>query len=175
MLLLNYLCAGPAALMDVSDLDEEDQTVLLFHCGVAPISYADQRGVFLMPHSILGRRRSNGGLERDLGTVADMIFRPGALTAMRVLGEADLLFVVSGNVLADKGKGFDGSRGWMGGLTIKGESVSVQDFVNTLIVGRVPHHLAITYGDLSGPLLELAAWLGMKTLDKIPYQAYLQG
>jgi L-fucose isomerase-like protein len=175
MLLLNYLRAGPAALMDVSDLDEEDQTILLFHCGVAPVSCADQRGVFLTPHSILGRRRPNGSLERDLGTVADMVLRPGALTGMRVLGEADSLFVVSGNVLADKGKGFDGSRGWMGDLTIKGESVSVRDFVNTLIVGSVPHHLAIAYGDLSGLLLELAAWLRMNTLDKIPYRAYLQG
>jgi L-fucose isomerase-like protein len=174
MLLLNYLHGGPAALMDVSDLHERNQEILFFHCGVAPVSYADREGVILTPHSILGRRGADGSLVRDLGTVADMVFRPGPATAMRVLGEADSVFVVSGNIVGGKGRGFDGSRGWMGDLAISGESASVREFVNTLLVGRIPHHLAIAYGDLSDPLFELAAWLRLATVHKVPYQAYLQ-
>lgn len=48
------------------------------------------------------------------------------------------------------------------------------DLVNTLTVRGHEHHYAVGQGDVTNELLELAAWLKMRTIDKIPMRDYVQ-
>lgn len=174
MLILNYLNGGRATLMDLSDFDEIDRSVFLYHCGVAPTSYADERGIILTPHSILGLKREDGTLDKSVGTVVDMIFRADPITLTRVMPEAQALFIAAGRTSATKKTGFHGSRGWVEELSMNGEPISVRDLVNTVMVQRLPHHFAMTYGQLTERLLEFAAWLGLDLVQSVPYQTFMQ-
>jgi L-fucose isomerase-like protein len=51
MLVLRGLSRQPVAVMDLPAFDDEDQSVLLWHCGSAPFEMADRGGVTCAPHS----------------------------------------------------------------------------------------------------------------------------
>ena len=52
--------------------------------------------------------------------------------------------------------------------------ISLMDLINTLTVRGHEHHYAVGQGNVTDELLEVAAWLKMRTIDKIPYRDYLQ-
>lgn len=173
MLILKYLGGETPMLMDLSDFDERDQTVLMWHCGPAPKSFMGEKGFTLgvnyhaLPHV-------KGEEPNSCGIVRDMVFAPGHATIARLTGEGERLFLAEGDFLAGDKKSFHGSRGWLGNLRLNREAISVRDLVNTVLVRRYQHHYPIVPGDAGLELMELAAWLGMELVERVPYQPYLQ-
>ena len=171
MLALNAMNGGRAALNDLVAFDESDQSLNLWHCGVAPACWADDSGVCWENHFNIGRYREDRW-EGD-GVVAHMQFKPGAVTVAALSNSFEELFVLSGDVATDK-KGYAGSSGWVGNLKVNGQKVSVMDLMNTIVVQRVNHHYPAARGELTNELNEFAAWLKIRVLDPVPYRPYLQ-
>ena len=69
---------------------------------------------------------------------------------------------------------FDGSRGWMSNFRLADEPSSLRDVVNTLMVQRFQHHYPVVAGDWHDELMECAAWLDVKPLERVPYKRYMQ-
>jgi L-fucose isomerase-like protein len=171
MLALNAMNGGKAALCDLVAFDETDRSLNLWHCGVAPASWAGPGGLTWENHFNIGKYddcRWCGD-----GVVADLRFKSGPVTVSNLRNDFEELFVLSGRSLGDK-PGFSGSGGWVGDLRLNGEETGVEDLMNTIVVGRVNHHYSAARGDLTDELNEFAAWTGLRVVDKIACRPYLQ-
>lgn len=67
-----------------------------------------------------------------------------------------------------------GSRGWMNELKLNGKDIGALDFANTILSGGFEHHYPIVWGDYSDEIAEMNKWLGIRPLNKIKYENYIQ-
>ncbi|HVP18190.1 MAG TPA: hypothetical protein VMU36_04280 [Spirochaetia bacterium] len=170
MIAVNAMSGGKAALNDMVAFDEKDESLNLWHCGVAPACWADSSGVAWDNHFNIGRYR--GDAWEGNGVVADMRFKPGAVTVAALNNDFDNLFILTGTVLEKEG--YAGSSGWVGDLKINGMPAGIKEVLNTIMVKRVNHHYPTAFGDLTNELNELAGWKGLAVLDRVPYEPYMQ-
>jgi L-fucose isomerase-like protein len=158
MLALQGVSERPATLMDLSDVDESDDSLLFWHCGNAPASWAAESGTRLTTH-----------FNRDsLGAVRDMVLRPGPATGFRLLRGGRGAVILSGRFGEPSKPSFDGVRGWLRDLHWDGERRSAYGVVAGVLDYRLPHHLAFGEGELTGALRELCLWLGAQPLAAPP-------
>ena len=170
MLLLQYLAQAPAALMDMTAFDENDQTILMWHCGPAAECYADDMGVQLT----YSEQPDAAGRVARLGLINDLVFKPQHLTFMRITGEWDSMLLLDGKAFGKEKPSPAGSRGWIGGLRLNRKKIDVIDFVNTIFVQGFQHHYPMVAGDITEELMETAAWLGLTHVPAVVYENYLQ-
>lgn len=171
MAALKAMTGMKPALSDLVSLDESDQSANLWHCGVAPASWANDDGLQWDRHFNIGKYEGDKWCGN--GVVADMRFRPGPVTVLNMSGRFDQLFLLSGKVMAEK-KGYSGSGGWVGDLKINGKAVDIPTLINTVITRGISHHYASSYEDLTNEMNEFAAWLDINIIDPVDYQPYLQ-
>jgi len=170
MLMLHYLTGKPGTLMDMCAFDEEDETVLMWHCGPSPEYYADDGGL----KTTCSYQPNLAGETLRYGLINKMRFKPGPVTFMRLTGEWDTLFLLDGKSVDYAKDSADGSGGWIGSLRLNRSSIGVLDFANTVLVQGFQHHYPMMEGDLTEELMELSAWLGLKEFKKVSYENYLQ-
>lgn len=171
MLILNAINGASATIMDLVNLDETDQSVNLWHCGVAAKCWANQDGLTWDEHFNIGSYLDDKW--QGKGVVADLTFKPGTATVARMDSSFDNLFLMTGEIMSGK-KGYAGSTGWMNNLRVHGARITISDLINTIAVNRLDHHYPLAYGDLSNELMEFASWNRMSLTKVIPYQPYLQ-
>ena len=161
-------------LMDLSDLDFNDNSALLWHCGSAPQRFADHAGMSLNCHYKPGRS-APGADSTPVGTVTDMYFRSGPVTIARFTWDYESMLLLTGDFY-DKphNRGFDGSRGWMGNIRLAGKPVDARDLTNTLLTARFQHHYPVIAGNYQNELMEVMSWLGIAPVEPIKYEPYLQ-
>jgi L-fucose isomerase-like protein len=172
MLAMRYMSDLPTLLMDLSDLDENDNSVLMWHCGIGCKNLAYQGKVWMEPHCNPGPLPGKGMVLA--APVSEMVYAKQKATTARFTKEGDELFLLTGEFNNPDKPSFDGSRGWLGDLHLNGEPIGVIDLMNTIIVQQMQHHYAVASGDLHEEMLEVAAWLGIKPVEKVPYKNYLQ-
>lgn len=175
MLLLHYLSDDITTLMDLSAVDPADNSVLMWHCGPASKRFCSEHK-FTYSLNYSGKDHKGADLDHAVGTgiVRDMVFDPGKATIARLTGEMDQLFISTGVFQDGSKESYCGSRGWLGELKLNCESISSTDFFNTIMVSGFQHHFPIVMGDYSEELMEVASWLGLNKIEKIPYANYLQ-
>lgn len=171
MLALKYISGDVTTLMDLSDFDENDETVLMWHCGPTASRYS---GRYSLGVNYSGMPHTPGEELNVCGVVHDMVFEKMPATVFRISGECDRYLDLCGTFLGDAKPSFFGSRGWMGSLRLNGADVGARDLVNTLLVSGFQHHYPLVAGDYSDEVKELAAWLGIKPIEKVPYADHLQ-
>jgi L-fucose isomerase-like protein len=171
MLLLNYLSGQPgsATLLDMAAIDPAANTMLMWHCGVSPRHFANADGLKWVNHSTLGRK---SGV--TYGVAGDQVFAPQETTITYISDEAERLLVLHSQIIEREVKGFDGTRGWFSQFHLNGEPIDTWDLLNTLLVRGQEHHYAVGQGLMADELMEIAAWLEMKLIEKVPYRDYLQ-
>jgi len=170
MLLQKYISAEPVTLMDLSGIDETDQSILMWHCGPSPSCYAGAGGACLQ----LSQQPTSADTSSHTGLIADMVFKPQKVTFMRITGEWDKLFLLDGEIINRQKPSPIGSRGWVESLRLNRRNISVLDLMNTILVGGMQHHYSMAASDMTEELMEVAAWLGIKPVEAIAYENYLQ-
>ncbi len=171
MLLLNTLSAkkGSSTLLDMTAIEPETNTMLMWHCGVSPRHFANADGLKWVNHATLGRKS-----DINYGVAGDQVFRPQETTITYISDDAKRLLVLYSNIIERDVKGFDGTRGWFTQFELNGEPIELWDLVNTITVRGQEHHYAVGQGNMANELLEIAAWLKMDLVEKVPYRDYLQ-
>ncbi len=172
MLIFRGLNGEAPSLSDLVALDEKDQSINLWHCGVAPTCWASAKGVTWDAHFNIGNYDENAQWH-GRGVVADMQFKPGPVTICTMDNDFDNFFIMTGDMMAEK-RAYEGSSGWMTNLKLNGENISIRDLINTISVTRMNHHYPTAFGDLTNELTEFANWKKISILQKIPYKAYMQ-
>jgi len=174
MLLLKYLADDIPTLMDLSAMDSEDESVLMWHCGPTSKRFCEKNG-FKYGLNYSGWSHEDDGDEvSGTGTVRDMVFDPDKVTFARLTGESDTMFLAGGEILEGNKPSFNGSRGWVGNLTINKQKVNALDFFNTLFTERFQHHFPMIRGDWNDEVLETMAWLGLTPMNIVPYTDAMQ-
>jgi len=126
---------------DLVDLDESDDTSVLWHCGVASSRLA-------APDDIaVGTVHPN----RRVPVVNQFALRPGRVTVARISQcSGGLHLVLAGGEMLDRPRPYDGTCG-----TIRWDR-PVRDVADTIFGLGVEHHLGVIYGDHRDVLVELA-------------------
>ena len=173
MLIFKGISGQPASLNDLVALDEQDQSLNLWHCGVAAKCWADARGITWDEHFNIGSYDDKQHWDGS-GAVASMQFKPENVTICTMDNDFDNFFIMTGDVMPDK-EAYYGSSGWVTNLKMHGESLSIRDLINTISVNRINHHYPTAFGNLTNELCEFANWKKINILKKVPYQPYMQG
>lgn len=148
-MILQSISSEPAFGTDMVSLDAERDALVVWHCGLAPLSMADPdqpRGVTI--HS-----------NRKLPLLFEFTLKPGRVTIARLTessGEYRLV-VGSGQVLRAP-KSFSGTSG-----LIQFDSPA-SDVLDVIIGEGLEHHISITYGDHIPALLAFADLLDLPVL-----------
>ncbi len=143
--ILNKINNRPSLLVDVVDCDPKTDTLVFWHCGLAPISMAKKNTASATVHS--NRRKA---LLHDFG------FRPGKITIFRVSkSENKLKFIVIKGEVLDKKNSFSGTSG-----VVRFQTDTYQKLVRLFSSG-IEHHLAFTYGDVYSEIKKLSAQLNI--------------
>lgn len=173
MLLLGGIASDIPMLMDLSDVDFEDDSALLWHCGSAPKRYAGKSGLTLDAHYKPGQF-APGADDVPVGTVNEMVFAENSVTVARFTWEYEKALLMRGEVFDKADKGYDGSRGWMRNMHMAGQPVGTKELVNTLMVSRFQHHYPLVAGNFENEVMECLNWLDITPIEPVPYKPYLQ-
>jgi hypothetical protein len=82
--------------------------------------------------------------------------------------------LVLNGVIDNAKPGYVGSRGWMSDIRLSDEDIDVPDLVETIMASNYQHHYPLIYGEYAPASMELAAWLGIRLIQRRNYRAYLQ-
>lgn len=169
MLVLHVITESPVAVMDLPKFDEKDESLLLWHCGSAPIEMANPRGCICDKHYFAEYEES----VKNCAPITDIIFRKSDVTVFRLFDEGKKFYYFTGNFFNEGKKAFNGSRGWVNNLKLYNEPIKVMDLANTMIINGLPHHYPMVMENVSAYLEEMAYWLGLKKTVRLPYADYL--
>lgn len=172
MLALQEMSDESTTLMDFSAFDEEDDSVLLWHCGTSAKQFCKKNG-YKISHNFSGMAHEEG-LVLGTGLVRDMQFDPGKATVFRFSGDMENYLNVSGDFVGATKESNCGSRGWMKNLQMNGQPIGALDFTNTILSSGFEHHYPIAWGDWTAEIAEMNKWLGIRPVKKIAYADYLQ-
>ena len=105
-----------------------------------------------------------------MGAVADLRFRLGPVTLLRIGRDGAAWLALDADVVASPHPGFDGSRGWLGRFRGPDGPLAVADVVQTLLHEGVEHHLALVAGHHAASLRAAAAWMGARLVRPLRYR-----
>jgi hypothetical protein len=149
-LALQRLADAPVFLVDLVDVDPDDDSAIVWHCGQAPRSMA-RGGVRATIHT-----------NRRMPLLFEFALKPGRVTFLRLSQArgAPKVVIATGEVL-DRPAAFTGTSG----------SVRFDAPANA-VLGRVmdsslEHHMALAYGDHAPALARLAAALDLPVIDLV--------
>ena len=149
-LLLQWVSGQPAFGTDVVAFDLQEDSAVVWHCGLAPLSMADPA---VQPRATI---HSN----RHLPLLMEFPLRPGRVTLAR-LSEATgsyRLVVGSGEMLRAP-MSFSGTSG------VLRFDTPARRILDTLLGEGLEHHVSLTYGDHVPALLALARMLDLPVLQ----------
>jgi len=148
-LLLQAISGGPAFDTDLVDFDLDDETVVVWHCGKAPLSMADP--------AVAPRAAAHPNRVKPL--LMEFPLKPGRVTLARISEAtgAFRLVVGAGEMLAAP-MSFTGTSGV---LRFDRPARAVLD---TLLGEGLEHHMALAYGDHVDALLAFARLVDIPVL-----------
>ncbi|SFP01544.1 L-fucose isomerase [Cohaesibacter marisflavi] len=135
---------------DLVDVNLEDDTIVFWHCGQAPIDMADRE------QTIQGTIHSN----RKLPLLSEFALKPGRITVARFSqGHEKLRLILAGAEMIKAPLAFSGTAG-----TAKPD-IPVAEFLDRMISEGLEHHTALTYGDHRPVLRAIAKRLGIEVVE----------
>jgi L-fucose isomerase-like protein len=145
-LILGWLSGEPAFGTDIVYFNREEDSIVLWHCGLAPLSMADPT---FDPRAAL---HSN----RQVPLVMEFPLKPGRVTLARLSRAAgSLSLVVAGGEMLSAPLSFAGTSG------VLRTDRPAEEVLDQLMLHGLEHHISLTYGDHQSALIMLAEWLNI--------------
>ena len=149
-LLLQEVAQAPVFLVDLVDMDAEDDTGVVWHCGQAPLSMADPD---VTPQATIHTNRK-------MPLLYQFPLKPGRLTLARVSqAHAEPRLVIGGAEALGRPMAFTGTSGVIRFDRPAGE------VLGDVIDSGLEHHMGLVYGDHRQALRDAAAALGLPVLE----------
>ncbi len=149
-LIMQEAAGAPAFLVDLVDVNTDDGTSVVWHCGQAPVSMHDPE---FQPHAQI---HSN----RRMPLLYEFPLKPGRVTLARVSqarGEQKL--VIAGGEMVRAPLPFSGTSG-----TLRTDAPA-RTMLDTVIGSALEHHMALVYGDYRDALRSVAASLKLPVIE----------
>ncbi|WDR02880.1 hypothetical protein PSQ19_01230 [Devosia algicola] len=158
-------------LLDMTEPDLDAKQLLMWHGGGGPLYLADAGGARWINHPMIGRGTPQGP---QFGAIADLVFRDGPVSILRIARDASALFTMTASVSGRETSGFTGCRGWLENFAIAGDSATLEDVVATVMAHGLEHHFVLVPGDFAAVLAEFGSWTGMDSLTRRPMRDHLR-
>jgi L-fucose isomerase-like protein len=168
--ILKALSGKPTLVSDMAAYDEKDESLLMWHCGSAPMELSDDKGVVC--RNVYRSEFAKGTDLEDLGPITSLTYKKAPVTVFRLTGEPGSYYYFTGRVFEGK-KSWYGNRGWVNDIRLYKEPIKVKDLINTILVNSIQHHYPMVLDDVSDYLEELAYWLDLEKVPVKPWQRYL--
>jgi len=145
--ILNQLNGNPSLLVDIVDIDEKDDSIVFWHCGLAPISMSTK-----------GKAKAGIHSNRKKPLLHDFALKSGNITIFRVSKSANKLkfFVMKGEI-KNRRNSFSGTSG----VVNLGNNTSQK--IEKMFKGGLEHHVAFTYGNLYDEIIQLGKIMKIPT------------
>lgn len=135
---------------DLVDIDPQDNSVVFWHCGQAPIEMADRDG------PVQATIHSN----RKLPLLSEFALKPGRITLCRITqGEGKLRLMLAGGEMIKAPLAFSGTAG-----TARLD-VDADTYRQRLIAAGMEHHTSLVYGEHRPLLRKVAGLLGLDVIE----------
>lgn len=146
--LLQRVADAPVFLADIVDMDTDDDTGVVWHCGQAPRSMA------------AGTPQATVHTNRKQALLLEFALKPGRVTLFRVSQAhgTPKAVIATGEVLA-RPMAFTGTSG------VVRFDTGTQAALRDLIGSGLEHHMALVYGDHAAALEALAGAMGLPVLE----------
>jgi L-fucose isomerase-like protein len=148
-MILGSISEAPAFGTDMVSLDEAQDAVVIWHCGLAPLSMADpqaRKGVTV--HS-----------NRKLPLLFEFPLKPGRVTIARLTeSSGEYRLVVGAGEMVRGPLSFSGTSGLLR------FDKPARDVLDTILQEGLEHHISLTYGDHAPEMLALADLLDLPVL-----------
>jgi L-fucose isomerase-like protein len=165
LLMAKELSGKVPTLMDLTSIDEETGSLLLWHCGIGSKDLQPDEGVKIINHPMLDRKNPNREL---MGLSYDYHFKPGNMTVLRYSNNDKL---ISFECEVQKSNlGYSGTRGYLNHFTYLGESFKVEDIVDTIFRNGIEHHLIVCPGRIGEALNKLAKEMNIQAITVEKYK-----
>ncbi len=171
MIALKALSGKVPTVNDMVSLDPEDNSINLWHCGVAAKDWSNSCGITWDQHFNIGEYKDDTWDGK--GVVADLSFKSGDITVATLQNDFNNLFVLTGTVMENK-KPYYGSSGWVNNLKVGRKNTSINELINTIMTNRVNHHYPTAQGNIYEELKEFANWKNINIFKPVEYESYLQ-
>ena len=149
-LILQEASGAPVFLTDLVDMDSNDNTGVVWHCGQAPLSMRDET---VDPSATIHTNRK-------MPLLYEFPLKPGRVTLMRISQSfGNTKMILSGGDMLQRPMAFTGTSG-----VIRFDR-AVSDVLPDLINSGLEHHMALTYGDHREILLGIAAEMQLPVLE----------
>ena len=149
-LILQWLSGTSAFGSDLVSVDTKEDTAVLWHCGLAPLSMADSSKA---PRATI---HSN----RRMPLLMEFALKPGKITIARLSqADGDFRLVVGGAEILKAPLSFSGTSG----VVRFGRPIA--EILDTIMKQGLEHHFSITYGDYTVELHILAKQLGLEVVE----------
>lgn len=149
-LIMQEAAGAPAFLVDLVDVDVEDGTSVVWHCGQAPVSMHDPE---FQPRAAI---HSN----RRMPLLYEFPLKPGRITLARVSqAQGEEKLVIAGAEMVRAPLPFSGTSGTMR------TDAPAETLLKTVMGAGLEHHMALVYGDVRETLRGVADVLGLPVLE----------
>jgi len=151
-MMLQSISGQPAFGTDIVSIDDERDAVVVWHCGLAPLSMADTQE---MPGVTI---HSN----RKLPLLFEFTLKPGPVTVARLSESSGEYRLAIGRGEIVRGpKSFSGTSGLLQ------FDRPAREILDVILSEGLEHHISITYGDYADVLIALAKLLNIPVLQLI--------
>ncbi|MGB0498709.1 MAG: L-fucose/L-arabinose isomerase family protein [Rubricella sp.] len=149
-MILQEASGAPVFLVDLVDMDEADDTGVVWHCGQAPVSMRD-------PDTPAAATIHTN---RRMPLLYEFPLKPGRVTLMRLSqAEGTVKMVLAGAEVLKRPMAFTGTSG-----VLRFDN-PVSQTLPAIIDARLEHHMALAYGEQRDALRAMAASLGVPLLE----------
>jgi L-fucose isomerase-like protein len=137
-------------LSDISQIFEEENALLFWHCGVAPHTLWDGRSERTLDTYFAGGK----------GVTVGFVLKPGLVTIARIdYTEGWSLFLAKGEAIE--------TEKLLKGTYVKVKVKNAIELVESLVENGFAHHVVMAYGDWYEDFLELASMKGWKVYAEV--------
>ena len=157
-------------LLDMTEPDLDKGDLLMWHGGGGPLYLADDAGASWINHPMIGRGTEEGP---RFGTISDLVFRDGPVTAFRICDNATGLFEMEAKVAGRQPTGYSGCRGWLRDFSFARKPASLDEVISTVMGHGVEHHFILVPGHHHEVLAEFGRWAGLRLLEPIQAKNHL--
>ena len=149
-LMLKTLADEPVWMADLVDIDTDDDTAVLWHCGLAPLSMCDPEA---QPEATIHTNRK-------MPLLHQFPLKPGRVTLARLSqAKNENKLMIAGAEVQRAPMAFTGTSG-----VVRFDRHSA-DVCRTIMEEGLEHHFALAYGDHRDALRQVANRLGLPVLE----------
>ena len=168
MLLLDAISGRHPMIMDMVAMDQPEDAIAFWHCGMGMPSYADGKGFCFIKYPAYPEIMDQPGVS------VDMKFAPQPATIARIGGwGAESILISESDIIEGPDRSYTGARGWFSNFRMAGRAIDAVDFWNTVCHCGNAHHYVITAGHVGDACMEFAHRMQIRPVEKTEYHDYL--